>query len=311
MAINPRKIKKKVVPRPARDLKSNDPKDLRNKALREANRAANENKPKATKPTPAKDLRSTDPKDLRNKALREANRIASERAKSAKLPTPKTSAGSSLAKGVLKKVPVIGTAAGFIVDAAPAGEGSDKPSGPLMKGNNMKPTFPKGKVDPRDYSNIYGGAGRAPLKFGGVVGGGGIPGYSTSRNPSYRAPGSAAQPKKASSFGPRISEGAKFERLRASRAALDKGKTSGDAQFPKGKGTASLPKVKSSTATTAATAAAASSSTTGKTTGKSTTVVKERVGLQSRYQRDALAMETRNKSGNKTKKSILSLFRKG
>lgn len=46
-------------------------------------------------------------------------------------------------------------------------------------------------IDPRDYSNIYGGAGRAPLNIGGAVGGGGIPGYSTSRgDPNYRALGS-------------------------------------------------------------------------------------------------------------------------
>jgi len=129
-----------------------------------------------------------------------------------------------------------------------------------MKGNNMKPTFPKGK-------------------------------------------GSAAQPR--TKVSPTTGAG------RPEYPSSNKMKTSGGAPFTKSKGTASLPKVKSSTATTAATAAAASSSTSGKTTGKSTTVVKERVGLQSRYQRDALAMETRNKSGNKTKKSILSLFRKG
>lgn len=239
MAINPRKIKKKVTPRPAKDLRSTDPKDLRNKALREANRAANENKPKTSKPTPAK---------------------------SAKLPTPKVSAGSQLFKGAIKKVPVVGTAIGFIADASPAGEGSDKPTGPLMKGNRLA----EGRSD----------TGRRIL-YKEQIG---------PKKPSVSPSTGAGRPEYPSS---------------------NKMKTSGGTPFQKGKGTASLPKVKSSTSSTAATTAAASSSTTGKTTGKSTTVVKERVGLQSRYQRDALAMETRNKSGNKAKKSILSLFRKG
>lgn len=289
MAINPRKIKKKVTPRPAKDLRSTDPKDLRNKALREANRAANENKPKASKPTPAKDLRSTDPKDLRNKALREANRIASERAKSAKLPTPKVSAGSQLAKGVLKKVPVVGTAIGFIADASPAGEGSTVP-GQAQKA-----------VEKRFKREIRQGT---KLAVTGVKVG------------SYKNYGEKIGPKKSSGFGKRVPEGAKFERLRASRAALGGAKTSASSSGNTSKvggpgGARAYENVSDKKSSTSSTAAAASSSTTGKTTGKSTTVVKERVGLQSRYQRDALAMETRNKSGNKAKKSILSLFRKG
>jgi len=75
MAINPRKIKRK--PMAARDLKQSNPRDLRNKALREANKMASEKKASTTKPRPAADLKQSNPKDLRNKALREANKMAS------------------------------------------------------------------------------------------------------------------------------------------------------------------------------------------------------------------------------------------
>jgi len=149
--------KKKVIPRSAKDIK---PGDLRSQVLEKG------------KPQKAKDLRSTDPKSLRNKALREANRAANEnkprytqkigpaQPQGPEAPRYGRKIGPSdkplynkkigpkkpsLARGLLKKIPVIGMAAGFITDAAPAGAGSDKPSGPLMKGNNMKPTFPKGK----------------------------------------------------------------------------------------------------------------------------------------------------------------------
>ena len=164
MAINPRKIKK----RPAKDLK---PGDLRSQILEKG------------KPTPAKDLRSNDPKSLRNKALREANRAANENKprpakdikaggsraqflKDVKAGTIKAkgpSVGARVGRGLLKKVPVVGAAIGFIADASPAGEGSDKPSGPLMKGNNMKPTFPKGKgsaSQPRAKVSSTTGTGR-------------------------------------------------------------------------------------------------------------------------------------------------------
>lgn len=254
MAINPRKIK----PRPARDLKKNDPKDLRNKALREANRAANQNKKpsKPSAPRPAGDLKPGDTKDLRNKFLKEAGRTAG-----------RTAAGTTLR--VAGKV--AGPVGALIGMTVPAGEGSDKPTGPLMKGNNMKPTFPKGK-------------------------------------------GSAAQPKKSSEFGKRVPESAKLERLRATRAALKKSdSTSGTGNTSKvgGPGAArAMENVKAKTSTTASTAATAAAASS-KTTGKTVTVKKSSVGRQSRYERDALAMETRNRSGNRPKKSILSLFRKG
>ncbi len=73
---------------------------------------------------------------------------------------------------------VAGPVGALVSMTQPAGTGSDNPTGPLMKGNNMNPTFPKGK-------------------------------------------GTASQAtKKSSGFGKRISESAKFERLRTSRAAL-------------------------------------------------------------------------------------------
>lgn len=283
MAINPRKIKKKVTPRPAKDLRSTDPKDLRNKALREANRAANENKPRYDKKIGPD--RPQGPEEPRYKQkIGPSDKPAYDK----KIGPKKPSVGSQLTKGALKKVPVIGTAIGFIADASPAGPDSTVP-GAVEKAREK-----------RFKREIRQGTKLA------------VTGVQTG---TYKNYGEKIGPKKSSGFGKRVPEGAKFERLRASRAALGGAKTSasssGGTPFPKGKGTASLPKVKSSTSSTAATAAAASSSTTGKTTGKSTTVVKERVGLQSRYQRDALAMETRNKSGNKAKKSILSLFRKG
>jgi hypothetical protein len=86
MAINPRKIKRK--PMAARDLKQSNPRDLRNKALREANKMASEKKSSTTKPRPAADLKQSNPKDLRNKALREANKMASESAKASKAKAP-------------------------------------------------------------------------------------------------------------------------------------------------------------------------------------------------------------------------------
>lgn len=48
---------------------------------------------------------------------------------------------------------------------------------------------PSAPVDPHEYGNRYGGAGK-PAGIYGVVGGGGIPGYNTSRDPNYRALGS-------------------------------------------------------------------------------------------------------------------------
>lgn len=59
MAINPKKIKKV----PAKDLKKNNPSDLRNKALREANKIANERR-RGNTPRPARDIGGTRAKFL-------------------------------------------------------------------------------------------------------------------------------------------------------------------------------------------------------------------------------------------------------
>jgi hypothetical protein len=77
--------------------------------------------------------------------------------------------------------------------------------------------------------------------------------------------------------------------------------------FSKGKGTAALPKDKTSPSNTAATSAAASSNGGTSQAAKA----KTKVGRQTRYQRNETAMEQRKSSSGKPKKSIFSLFRKG
>lgn len=272
MAINPRKIK----PRPARDLKKNDPKDLRNKALREANRAANQNKKpsKPSAPRPAGDLKPGDTKDLRNKFLKEAGRTAS-----------RTAAGTTLR--VAGKV--AGPVGALVSMTVPAGEDSAKDKYSTLKKKYDRP------IGPSEFFMAKGHAGGGARRVAAET-------YTKSYD------------KKSSGFGKRVPESAKLERLRATRAALKKSdSTSGTGNTSKvgGPGAArAMDNVKtktSSSTSTAATSAAASS----KTTGKTVTVKKGSVGRQSRYERDALAMETRNRSGNRPKKSILSLFRKG
>lgn len=93
-------------------------------------------------------------------------------------------AGSVLLKRSISKIPVVGTALGFIADAAPAGEGSTKDKYSTLK---------------KKYSSDIG-------------------------------PKQPAGTKKSSGFGKRISEGAKFERLRASRAALATKSSSGTSE---------------------------------------------------------------------------------
>lgn len=137
---------RKDTPRPARDIK---PGDLRSQAVN------------SNTPQPAKDLKAG---DMRSQALKGA-----------------TSKGSTVAKGLLKKIPVIGTAAGFIVDAAPAGAGSDKPSGSVMKSNM-----------PGGYGSKTSGYGPTPKKKASVImpkasmAGGGVnkPGGKSSGNAS-------------------------------------------------------------------------------------------------------------------------------
>ena len=217
---------KKDTPRPARDIK---PGDLRSQTL------ANDNTPR-----PAKDLNKG---GLRAKFLKDASKGSS--------------VTTSVGKGLIKKIPVVGAAAGFIMDAAPAGAGSDRPVGSVMK------------------SNMPGGYGSKTSGYG-------------------------PTPKKKASVSPTTGAG------RPEYPASNKGKkSSAGSPFPKGKGTVSLPKGKSSSSSTAATTAAASGSS-----GNSK-AAKAGVGRQTRYQRNELAMEQRKRSSSKPKKSIFSLFRKG
>jgi hypothetical protein len=137
---------RKDTPRPARDIK---PGDMRSQILDRG------------KPQPAKDLKTG---DMRSQALKSAS-----------------SKGGTVAKGLIKKIPVIGAAAGFIVDAAPAGAGSDRPSGPLMKSNM-----------PGGYGSKTSGYGPTPKKKASVsmpkasMAGGGVnkPGGQSSGNTS-------------------------------------------------------------------------------------------------------------------------------
>lgn len=248
MAINPRKIKK----RPAKDLK---PGDLRSQVLEKG------------KPTPAKDLRSTDPKSLRNKALREANRAANENKprpakdikaggsraqflKDAKAGTIKAkgpSVGARVGRGLLKKLPVVGAAAGFIADAAPVGEGSTKDKYSTLKKKYSSPIGPK---QPE-------GAKKSVVSS---TTGSGRPEYPSSN---------------------KMKSGSSDIRKTASGTYTK----SYDVKTKK-----------SSSASTAATSAAASNG---------------RKRPSTRYQRNELAMEQRNRSSSGQRKSILSLFRKG
>jgi len=150
---------KKDTPRPARDIK---PGDLRSQAL------ANDNTPR-----PAKDLKAG---DMRSQVLKSAS-----------------SKGGTVAKGLIKKIPVVGAAAGFIVDAAPAGAGSDRPSGPLMKSNM-----------PGGYGSKTSGYGPTPKKKASVsmpkasMSGGGVnkpSSKSSAGSPFSKGKGNAALPK--------------------------------------------------------------------------------------------------------------------
>lgn len=150
---------RKDTPRPARDVK---PGDLRSQTL------ANDNKPR-----PAKDLNKG---GLRAQFLKDASR------------------GSSVAKGLIKKIPVVGAAAGFIMDAAPAGAGSDRPVGSVMKSNM-----------PGGYGSKTSGYGPTPKK------------KASESAPFSKGKGSAALPK--------ASAGSPFPKGKGT-ASLPKGKSS-------------------------------------------------------------------------------------
>lgn len=139
---------KKDTPRPARDIK---PGDLRSQTL------ANDNTPR-----PAKDLNKG---GLRAQFLKDASR------------------GSGVARGLIKKIPVVGAAAGFIMDAAPAGAGSDRPVGSVMKSNM-----------PGGYGSKTSGYGPTPKKKASVspTTGSGRPEYPSS-NKGKKASGNKSK----------------------------------------------------------------------------------------------------------------------
>jgi len=92
---------------------------------------------------------------------------------------------------------------------------------------------------------------------------------------------------------------------------------SGKSSTYSGYGTFNTSKIKTNATNTAATSTAAASSggesqaaTVAKAGGSATNVSKTKVGRQTRYQRDELAMEQK-RSSSRPKKSIFSLFRKG
>jgi hypothetical protein len=238
---------------------------------------------------------------------------------------PNAAAKVGVARGLIKKIPVVGAAAGFIMDAAPAGEGSTKDKYSTLKKKYSSAIGPKLKI--KNVKGVQGGMGIPAygIGLGGEVKGTYLPnkgknwpsmsGYNNTgrENPAIKKLNSSSS-NKASGFGKRISEGAKFERLRASRAALgSKSSDSAGSPFSNGKGNASLPKVKSGVSNTTATAAAAASSGGGSqaaNVAKAGGKAKAKVGKQTKYQRNETAMEQK-RSSSKPKKSIFSLFRKG
>jgi hypothetical protein len=124
---------RKDTPRPARDVK---PGDLRSQTL------TNDNKPR-----PAKDLNKG---GLRAQYLKGAN----------------AGGGSAVARGLIKKIPVVGAALGFIADAAPAGEGSTKDKYSTLK---KKYSSAIGPTKPKTRSEIPANE-RAPGRGPGVYG---------------------------------------------------------------------------------------------------------------------------------------------
>jgi hypothetical protein len=84
---------------------------------------------KTVQPRPAKDLKQSNPKDLRNKALREANKLASEAAKANKTAAssgPKT-------RGLTRKQKITSTAAGILAGGGIAGAIYASSSGPKTR----------------------------------------------------------------------------------------------------------------------------------------------------------------------------------
>lgn len=150
----------------------------------------------------------------------------------------RSSAGFSVAKGIIKKMPVVGTAAGFIADASPlntgerefladvkrkAGKGyGDKPVGPFKPSDSR--SFSK-KSETKNWDKSYRNLGA----INGKVPVAATPDQRKKLDEMYR------------SSKARVSESSKLERLRATRAALGKESKGG---APKGSTDATPPKPK-------------------------------------------------------------------
>ena len=250
---------RKDTPRPARDLK---PGDMRSQILEKG------------KPQPAKDLNKG---GLRAKFLQDASK------------------GSGVAKGLIKKIPVVGAAAGFIIDSSPAGTGSTVP------GQAQKAVQKKMKREIRQGPKLAVTGVKEGIRGSTTY----LSSKAGSGRPEYP---SSNKSKKTSGFGKRISEGAKFERLRASRAALGSKSSGSDTlrKAPAGTYTASYD-VKANKSVTAKAASVAPAKASSNTSQAAT---KKKPKSPTRYQRNETAMEQK-RSSNRPKKSIFSLFRKG
>jgi hypothetical protein len=189
---------------------------------------------------------------------------------------------AGVAKGLIKKIPVVGAAAGFIIDSSPAGTGSTVP------GQAQKAVEKKMKREIRQgpklaVTGVKEGTTRRLAPTG-------------SRKP---APGSnySGQEKKKIPMKP--APGSNY---------------SGQSSTYSGYGNFNPSKIKTNATNTAATSTAAAGSKGGskaaKAGGSVTKATKSGVGRQTRYQRNETAMEQK-RSSNRPKKSIFSLFRKG
>lgn len=278
---------KKDTPRPARDLKAGDTKDLRN-------RFAKGNKPNVgtvkspsetrasifRKTRPAKDLKPSNVSDLRNQFLKRYQSSAANIAKESRVGGILRATGSR-AFGAF----------GAIVDPtfmSGKGEGklnNDPVTKYVERSSTMKGVEKKFKREIRQGTEL--------AKTGVKTGIRGSTTYLSSRV-------GAARPEYPSSNKGKASSVSMTGTGRPEYPSSNKMKSGSDSLRKKGAGTYTksydVKTKKSSAASTAATSAAASSG---------------RKRPSTRYQRNELAMEQRNRSSSGQRKSILSLFRKG
>lgn len=251
-------VLEKGKPQKAKDLRSNDPKSLRNKALREAN---------YNRPRPAKDIkkggaRAQYLKDLKkpgtsltvtNRPLARVGEKAVEKI------------GTSISKpkgGGMSFIKKVGVGQTLLLVASPSFM-SEKTGGQANYGE--KEAIAKGLGSPMK-SNMPGGYGSKTSGYG-------------------------PTPKKKASVSPTTGAG------RPEFISSNKGKkVSGNKSKVGGVGGAR---------------ALGSSSSSGGSKAAKVGKAKAKVGRQTRYQRNELAMEQRKRSSSKPKKSIFSLFRKG